>query len=54
MQVLSFFIDELKCPPDIIGQCEMTALQMANKKHHSDIAQYLHEHKCDTLHIHRY
>jgi len=24
MQVLSFFIDELKCPPDIIGQCEMT------------------------------
>jgi len=24
MQVLSFLIDELKCPPDIIGQREMT------------------------------
>ena len=41
LEVVKFFIEELKCPPDIPGQWNMTPLQMAFHKNHSDIAKYL-------------
>ena len=43
LQVVSFFIEELKCPPDIIGESNMTPLQMAVMEHHQEVAQYLRE-----------
>jgi len=39
--VVSFFIEELKCPPDIRGHGNMTPLQMAIESHHPKISQYL-------------
>jgi len=42
-QVVSFFIEELKCPPNIIGACKLTPLQMAIVRRNPKIAQYLHE-----------
>ena len=53
LAVVKFLVEELKYPPDIAGQQNMTPLQMAIlKKHfdiarhmkHYDIAQYLQKH----------
>ena len=44
LEVVQFFVEELKCPPDIEGQHNMTPLQLARGMNHSDIAQYLQKH----------
>ena len=43
LEVVIFFIEELKCPPDIPGQWNMIPLQMAVHNNHSDIAEYLQD-----------
>ena len=44
LEIVKFFTEELKCPPDITGACNMTTLQMAVHNNHQDIAQYLQKH----------
>ena len=43
LEVVVLLIEELKCPPDIPGQWNMTPLQMALHNNHSDIAKYLRD-----------
>ena len=43
LEVVMFFIEELKCPPDIPGQWNITPHQMAVHNDHFDIAKYLQE-----------
>ena len=49
LEVVKFFIEELKCPPDIPGQWNMAPLKMALHKNHSDIAKYLDFLKIQSL-----
>ena len=44
LEIVKFFIEELKCPPDIPGPFNMTPLQVAIQENHFDIAQYLQKH----------
>ena len=44
LEIVKIFIKELKCPPDIIEQLNMTPLQLARDTNHPDIAQYLKNH----------
>ena len=44
LEIVKFFIVELKCPPDTAGQRNMTPLQMAILRNHFDTAQYLQKH----------
>ena len=41
LEIVQFFIEEVKCPPDIVGRHNMTLLEMAIQENHPDIAQYL-------------
>ena len=41
LDIVKFFIEELECPPDIIGQQNTTPLQMARHENHLVIVQYL-------------
>ena len=41
LEVITFFVEKLKCPPDITGQLNITPLQLAMDKNHYDIVQYL-------------
>ena len=43
-EIVKFFIEELKCPPDIPGIFNITPLQMAISMNHPDIAQHLQKH----------
>ena len=43
LEVVMFFIEELNCSPDTLGQWNMTPLQMALHNNHSDIAKYLQD-----------
>ena len=40
LEIVKFLVEELKCPPDIIGQHNTTPLQMARFMDHSDIAPH--------------
>ena len=44
IEVVKFVVEELKCPPDIAGQLNITPLHLAKKQHNFDIAQYLQKH----------
>ena len=44
LNTVKFFIEELKCPPDITEFLNMTPLQIAKNLKHSDIADYLQKH----------
>ena len=44
LRIVKFLIENLKCPPDIAGQLNVTPLQIALIKNHFDIAQYLQKH----------
>ena len=41
LDIVKFCIEELKCPPDIIGHQNTTPLQMARHENHLVIVQYL-------------
>ena len=41
IQIVRFFIEELKCSPDLTGQQNMTALEMATAEGRAEVAMYL-------------
>ena len=41
LQVVQFFVEELKCPPNIRGQHNATPSQMAETMEHHNVAHYL-------------
>ena len=41
LQVVQFFVEELKCPPNIRGQHNVTPPQLAEKQGHHNVAKYL-------------
>ena len=44
LKIVKFLVEKLKCPPDIPGNLNLTPLQMARIRNHSDIAHYLQKH----------
>ena len=44
LEIIKFFVEELKCPPDIQGPPNITLIQLARDMNHPDIAQYLQKH----------
>ena len=44
LEIVKFLIEELKYPPDIPGQFNVSPLPLAVHINHSDIAQYLQKH----------
>ena len=41
IKIVKFFIEELKCSPDLTGKQNMTPLEMATAEGHTEVAMYL-------------
>ena len=44
LNIVKYFTEELKCPPDTPGLSNMMLFQMARAANHPDVAQHLQEH----------
>ena len=48
LQVVQFFVEELKCPPNVRGRHNMTPRQLAEIKGYHNVAQYLQKFEYST------